>query len=672
MVRKKNGQGFKNKMLRRRTGDQIITNALKGGLIGICAPVGWLAIDILFFRPHGSSLPGYLADRVAGDTRTLFTLLYMLIGTSLAMGTFGALLGKKNMKLLNEERKMSDTHELFIQKEEQFEQRLFNLQNRMRGITKVSASIQRSAELNSVFRLCADGIHDVLNFDRVNIFLVNKKTGMLECQETRGNLNEAIEDIQVPLNESGGILNLTIRNDRPYVVRGSEEMKPEYVLQHPYDLIKAIRSVSFMLIPFHDGHEPVGLFAVDNKFKKTAIHDEEVDIIRVLADQTSVAISNIRLIQGIRRMDYLMGEASKTIKDRKERYAKETQKLALATTSFRKSADTMTLDAEEMLMASDQEMKVAADFDRAGIEVADQMDDLTSSMEEITQVVRNMGETLQDIRTRAEESALADERVKEEVSSGEKVFREAGKGIENLDRSTDVFFKTMENLAAGSVDVKDMVKVIDDVMDQTKLLALNASIIAAQAGTHGRSFAVVAGEIGKLSRDVEGFTGKIKTAMDGFENDLQELIGGTGKIKAEVGNAVDNSRKMEGIFNRISQSFEKSHDISLSIRDETQRQAEFTVSVVETTGQVQSMAANLRAGADQYRAKADIITASANSMREISNRLTRTAKSNQSESKTLLQTVNDSEQIFETLFVSLQEWRGLGKDLLKELETFGV
>ena len=305
-----------------------------------------------------------LADQVTGDIRTFSTLLYMLIGTSLAMGTFGALLGKKNMKLLNEERRMSDTHKLFIQKEEQFEQRLFNLQNRMRGITKVSASIQRSADLKAVFRLCADGIHDVLNFDRVNIFLVNRKTGMLECQETRGNLNEAIEDIQVPLNEAGGVLNLTIKNDRPYVVRGSEEMKPEYILQHPYDLIKAIRSVSFMLIPFHDGHEPVGLFAVDNKFKKTAIHDEEVDIIRVLADQTSVAISNIRLIQGIRRMDYLMSQAFKTIKDRRERYAQETQKLALATTSFRKSADTMTMDAEEMLTASDQEMKVAEDLDR--------------------------------------------------------------------------------------------------------------------------------------------------------------------------------------------------------------------------------------------------------------------------------------------------------------------
>ncbi|GBE15820.1 methyl-accepting chemotaxis protein 3 [bacterium BMS3Abin14] len=671
MDREKTREGAEVKM-RPRAGNQITTNAVKGSLIGICAPVGWLAIDALFFRSSGSSIFGYLANQIAGDVHSLFILLYMLFGTSLAMGTFGALIGRKNMRLLDEEKRMSDTYKLFMQKEEKFEQRLFSLQNRMRGITKVSASIQASAELKDVFRLCADGIHDVLDFDRVNIFLVNRKTGMLECQETRGNLNEAITDIRVPLTDAGGILNLTIQDDRAYVVRGVEEMKPEYRLGHPYDRIKAIRSISFMLIPFHDGQEPVGLFAVDNKFKKEAINDEEVDIIMVLADQTSVAISNIRLINGIRRMDDLMGQAFTTIKDRRERYAEETQKLAMSTTSFRKSAETMTMDAEEMLVASDQEMKIADDFDRAGVEVANQMDELTSSMEEITRVVRNMGETLQDIRTRAEESALADERVKEEVSSGEDVFREAGQGIENLDQSTDAFFRTMEDLAARSEDVQEMVKVIDDVMAQTKLLALNASIIAAQAGSHGRSFAVVADEIGKLSRDVEGFTGKIKSAMDGFKSDLQKLIGGTGEIKAEVNTAVDNSRKMEGIFNRISQTFEKSHDISLSIRDETQRQVKSVVSVVETAEQVQSLASGLREGADQYRAKADIITKSANSMREISNRLTTTAKSNQSESKTLLQTVNDSEQILETLFVSLQEWRELGKDLLKELEAFGV
>ncbi len=59
-------------------------------------------------------------------------------------------------------------------------------------------------------------------------------------------------------------------------------------------------------------------------------------------------------------------------------------------------------------------------------------------------------------------------------------------------------------------------------------------------------------------------------------------------------------------------------------------------------------------------------------MTEISYRLTQTAKVNQEGSRAMLLTVSESEQIFETLFVSLAEWREIGKELLKELETFGV
>ena len=156
-------------------------------------------------------------------------------------------------------------------------------------------------------------------------------------------------------------------------------MKPEYRLHPPYDSIKAIRSNSFMLIPFHDGNEAVGLFAVDNKFKKAAINEEEVDIIKVMADQTSVAISNIRLIHGIRRMDELMEQAFTTIKSKRERYSEGSQKLALATTNLREAADSLASDAEEVLAASDKDAKVAVEFGEAGVEISTRMSDLISA-----------------------------------------------------------------------------------------------------------------------------------------------------------------------------------------------------------------------------------------------------------------------------------------------------
>jgi methyl-accepting chemotaxis protein len=652
--------------------NRAIRYAVAGLILGVFAPLGWIVLEVIITSPEGLSFFEHLRQILFGSPRVSYMLFYMAFGTSIVMGAFGFMIGIRDSKLRSEQKRMSDTYSLFIAKEEMFEQRLFTLHNRMNGITHVSASIQRSGKIDEVFQLCADGIHDILDFDRVNVFLANKEKKMLECVETRGNMDEPIENIQVPMNEAGGIIWLTLRNDKPYVIKDTSEMKPEYRLHSPYDKIKAIRSTSFMLIPFHDGKEAVGLFAVDNKFKRTPINDEEVDIIKVLADQVSVAISNIRLIHGIRRMDDLMEQAFTTIKTKRERYSGEIQKLADSTTELRESADSLAADAEQILASADDGNATAKELDSTGVLINQSMDELMASMGQVSVVAGTMQEVLQDIRTRSEESATADELTNREVAEGIKVFHDTRAGIQALEKVTGDFTETMDDLRMRSETVKNTIQVIDEVMDQTKLLALNASIIAAQAGAQGRSFAVVAEEIKKLSMGVEDSTGSIREAMDWFEKDIEIVMDGTGKIQKAVSSAVENTGKVEDVFNRIDDSFRHSREMSILIRDETAKQGDAAVSVVKTADGVHQVANQLKEGAEKQREKTQVISASADAMTQISYRLSQTAKVNQDGSRTLMLTVNESEQVFETLFVSLQEWRELGKELLKELETFGV
>ena len=656
----------------RKSGGRAFRYALLGFILGLFTPLGWLGLDLLFSKPEAISVIPYLKSLFSGDSHNVMTVLYMSLGTSSVMAVFGYLIGRKDTKLLNEQKKMSETYKLFMAKEEMFEQRLLILHQRMNGITHVSASIQRSADMGSVFRIVADGIHETLGFDRANIFLANRENGMLECVETRGNLDEPLENICVPMSEEGGIIWHTLRDDTPIVIKDSSDMKPEHRLRSPYDKIKAIRSTSFMLLPFHDGKEAIGLFAVDNKFKKTPINDEEVDIIKVLADQTSVAISNIRLIHGIRRMDDLMEQIFVTIQEKRDRYSGQIQKLAKSTIQLREAADSLAADGGQILASADEGTAIAKELDNVGNEVNEGMDELVSSMEEIAVVSRSMQEVLVEIRERSDESAKADDQAAVEVDSGKKVFSDAREGMRSLEKITGDFTRTMDDLKTRSVTVKETIKIIDEVMDQTRLLALNASIIAAQAGAHGRSFAVVAEEISKLSRDVEGSTSDIRQAMDHFESDIEMVMSGTDLISEAVKSAVENTGKAEVVLNRIDESFRHSRDISIAIRDETVKQADAAGSVVDTTVSLNEMAGRLKEGTQRQMEKRATILASADSMTEISYRLSQTAKVNQDGSRALLLTVSESEQIFETLFVSLAEWRELGKDMLKELETFGV
>jgi methyl-accepting chemotaxis protein len=293
-------------------------------------------------------------------------------------------------------------------------------------------------------------------------------------------------------------------------------------------------------------------------------------------------------------------------------------------------------------------------------------------MEEIAVVARNMKEALEEIRSRSEESAKADEQATLEVDSGKKVFSETREGIKSLDRIMENFAARIDALMERSNNVKESIRIIDEIMGQTRLLALNASIIAAQAGIHGKSFSVVAEEIGKLSRDVEGSTKTIDEAMDHFESDIQVVMSGNEQIREAVQATVRNTGRFEEVLNRIDESFRRSRDISIGIRDETIKQADAAVSVVDTATNINDMAARLKQGAQRQKEKTGFISSSAESLTEISYRLSQTARVNQEGSRALLLTVSESEQIFETLFVSLAEWRELGKELLKELETFGV
>jgi methyl-accepting chemotaxis protein len=640
--------------------------------LGIFTPIGWIFLDALFSRPDGTGMVLYLKDFFSGDPRNTLTALYMSLGTATVMATFGYLIGRKDSRLFAEQQKLSKNYDLFMAKEKMFEQRLFTLHGRMNGITNVSASIQRSSSMEEVFRIVADGIHQILDFDRINIFLANPENGMLECVETRGNQDEPIENIRVPMDQEGGIIWLTVKEDSPHIIKDAADLPPKHRLMPPYDKIRALRSSSFMLIPFRDGKEAIGLFAVDNKFKKVPINDEEVDIIKVMADQTSVAISNIRLIHGIRRMDKLMDQIFITIQEKRDRYSGEIQKLARSTTQLREAADSLAADGEQILASADEGTATAKELNNVGSVVNEGMDELVSSMEEIAVVARTMQQVLGEIRSRSEQSANADDQATLEVDSGKKVFSETREGIRSLDRTTEEFTRTMNELKERSVAVKETIQFIDEVMGQTQLLALNASIIAAQAGEHGKSFSVVAEEIRTLSRDVEGSTGAIRDAMDQFETDINVVMSGTEQIRDAVNSAVSDTGKVEEVFNRIDESFRHSRDISIAIRDETIKQADAAVSVVETATRINEMAANLKNGAERQLEKTGFISKSAESMTEISYRLTQTAKVNQDGSRALLLTVSESEQIFETLFVSLAEWRELGKELLKELETFGV
>ncbi len=148
--------------------------------------------------------------------------------------------------------------------------------------------------------------------------------------------------------------------------------------------------------------------------------------------------------------------------------------------------------------------------------------------------INEMAVSIDQVSANASESSAVAERSVAIANKGNEVVHNTITGMDNIREQIQDTSKRIKRLGESSQEIGDIVSLINDIADQTNILALNAAIQASMAGDAGRGFAVVADEVQRLAERSSGATKQIEALVKTIQTDTNEAVISMEQTTSEV------------------------------------------------------------------------------------------------------------------------------------------
>ncbi|MDO4250746.1 MAG: methyl-accepting chemotaxis protein [Moraxella sp.] len=194
---------------------------------------------------------------------------------------------------------------------------------------------------------------------------------------------------------------------------------------------------------------------------------------------------------------------------------------------MRQVVSAINITADRVAESSRQTQKTAVELTEASEHQAKEIAGVSAA-------ISAMALSIDQVSANAAESATVAERSVDIAHNGAVVVQRSIEGMNIIRDQIQETSKRIKRLGESSQEIGDIVNLINDIADQTNILALNAAIQASMAGEAGRGFAVVADEVQRLAERSANATRQIETLVKTIQADTNEAVMSMESTTAEV------------------------------------------------------------------------------------------------------------------------------------------
>ncbi len=310
--------------------------------------------------------------------------------------------------------------------------------------------------------------------------------------------------------------------------------------------------------------------------------------------------------------------------------------------------------AMQLVSAATEIASSSEQMSRGAQQQTDQTSQVSSAVEEMTATIVETSKNAGEASGMAKQAANA-------AKTGAGVVAQTIEGMNRITEVVQTSAKTIQQLADSSDKIGEIIGVIDDIADQTNLLALNAAIEAARAGEQGRGFAVVADEVRKLAERTSSATKEIADMIRGIQRDTEGAVSSMKRGITEVDSGRSLADQAGESLNSILEYAQRVQDMIVQIASASEQQSSASGQIALNIEAIANVTKENAAGVEQAASAAEELSRQADGLNSMVSRFKLTGgnstilalakRDHQGYMENLRQTISGA--------VSLSSWKGV-------------